>query len=149
MKHCAKHRIKRNQPFGRIFQKEIIFVQLSGFGPKCFAPVFIALSRYATKHGEDTMTQIGLSNDGFPLLTRKDGVQFIRDELGIPLSSSLLDKKCMSGEGPDVAGYWGKRELYTRQQLREWALKLFTNEPANLGSTSRQLSTDQDSGNRK
>ena len=95
------------------------------------------------------MAEVGLSNDGFPLLTRNDGVQFIRDELGIPLSPSLLNKKCMCGEGPDVAGYWGKRELYTRQNLREWALKLFTNKPAHLGSTSRRSSTGQDSGSRK
>ena len=86
------------------------------------------------------MTEVRLSQDAFPLLTRKDGVQFVRDELGFPLSPSLMDKKCMRGEGPDVAGYWGKRELYTRKKLREWALKLFTEQPAQLGSTSRGTS---------
>ena len=86
------------------------------------------------------MTEVRLSQDAFPLLTRKDGVQFVRDELGFPLSPSLMDKKCMRKEGPDVAGYWGKRELYTRQKLREWALKLFTEQPAQLGSTSRGTS---------
>ena len=83
---------------------------------------------------EIELPELGLSEDAFPLLTRKDGVQFIRDELGIPLSPSLLDKKCMRGEGPDIAGYWGKREMYTRQKLKEWALKLFTEHPAHLGS---------------
>jgi len=95
------------------------------------------------------MPETGLAEDTFPLLTRKDGVKFIRDELGIPLSTSLLNKKCMRGEGPDVAGYWGKRELYTRPKLREWVLKLFTNEPAHLDSTSRRPPTSCDSGNRE
>ena len=72
--------------------------------------------------------------DAFPLLTRKEAVQFVNDELGIPLSPSTLDKKCMRGEGPDAAGYWGKRELYTRQNLKDWALGLCTDKPANLGA---------------
>ena len=69
---------------------------------------------------EDMMPEDRPSQDAFPLLTRKDGIQFVRDELGFPLSASLLDKKCMRGEGPDAAGYWGKREMYTRQKLKEW-----------------------------
>jgi len=89
------------------------------------------------------------SQDAFPLLTRKDGIQFVRDELGFPLSASLLDKKCMRGEGPDAAGYWGKREMYTRQKLKEWALKLFTEHPAHLGSDSHAISTGRDSENQK
>jgi hypothetical protein len=95
------------------------------------------------------MPEVELSEDAFPLLTRKDSVQFVRDELGFPLSPSLLDKKCMRGEGPDIAGYWGKREMYTRQKLKEWALKLFTEHPAHLGSDSHATSIGRDSGNQK
>lgn len=78
-------------------------------------------------------------NDAFPLLTRKEAVKFIRDELGIPLSRSSLDKKCMDREGPPVAGYWGKRELYTRQNLKGWALGLCTEQPAQLDTVSKKL----------
>ena len=40
----------------------------------------------------------------------------------------------LAHRGPDAAGYWGKRELYTRQNLKDWALGLCTDKPANLGA---------------
>jgi hypothetical protein len=94
--------------------------------------------------GDEAMAEVGLSADAFPLLTRKDSIQFVRNQLGFPLSPSLFDKKCMRGEGPDIAGYWGKREMYTRQKLKEWALKLFTEHPAHLGSDSHATSIGRD-----
>jgi hypothetical protein len=80
-----------------------------------------------------------LPQDGRPFLTRKEAVEFIRDRLGIPLSPSVLDKKCMRGEGPAVAGYWGKRELYTQQNLKDWAFGLVTAKPALIISEQRPI----------
>ena len=77
--------------------------------------------------------------DRLPFLTHKGAVEFIRDRLGIPLSTSVLNKKCMRGEGPAVAGYWGKRELYTQQSIKEWAFGLVTAKPALIISESRSI----------
>ena len=75
-----------------------------------------------------------LPKDAFPLLTRRDAVEFVRNELGIPLTESTLDKKRMKGEGPEPDSYWGKRELFTPKNIRTCALGLLTDEPADLGA---------------
>lgn len=75
-----------------------------------------------------------LSDEAFPLLTRKGAVALINNELGIPATESTLDKKAMKGEGPTPAAYYGKRELYTPKEIREWALGLIADEPAKLGA---------------
>jgi len=75
-----------------------------------------------------------LTNDDLPLLTRRDGARFIRETLGLPLSKSTIDKKAMRGQGPPIAAYWGKRELYSRKALTEWALSHLSNEPKHLNA---------------
>ncbi len=67
---------------------------------------------------EVTMTQ--------PLMTRFQVLEFVRDELGIPLSLTTLEKMCMPsvGKGPPVAGMWSRRPLYDREAVRAWALEL-------------------------
>jgi hypothetical protein len=55
------------------------------------------------------------------LLTRHEAADYVRHELGRPLSFSTLTKLCALGEGPPVADYWGRRPLYSRNGLREWA----------------------------
>jgi hypothetical protein len=55
------------------------------------------------------------------LLTRHEAAEFIRHELGRPMSFSTLTKLCALGEGPPPADTWGKRPLYSRDGLREWA----------------------------
>jgi hypothetical protein len=68
-----------------------------------------------------------------PLVTRRTGIAYCRDEEGIPLTKSVLDKKCMTHEGPPVAGFWGKRELYRRSEFVAWAKTLITDKPQVLG----------------
>jgi hypothetical protein len=59
-------------------------------------------------------------NTSLPLLTRRQAVEFIRDEIGIPIAESTLNKKCALGQGPKVETFFGHRELYTKQTIREW-----------------------------
>jgi hypothetical protein len=54
-------------------------------------------------------------------LTRKQGAQFINDELGMPLSFSTAAKLASWGEFAEPALWWGSRPLYTRGDLRRWA----------------------------
>ena len=75
-----------------------------------------------------------LPEESFPLLTRKGAVEFCNAELGIPVTESTLDKKAMRGEGPKPAAFYGKRELYSQKEIREWALQLCTDEPTLLGA---------------
>jgi hypothetical protein len=44
-------------------------------------------------------------------------------ELGYPISDSLLDKLCAPsvGQGPPVAGWWGRRPLYDLDDAIAWA----------------------------
>jgi hypothetical protein len=69
-------------------------------------------------------------------LTRLSGaVKFVNDELGIPLKKSTFDKKAMKGETPPPVGYYGKQELHTRKNIREWALAaLRSDRPVKLGT---------------
>lgn len=71
-----------------------------------------------------------------PLLTTDQAIEFIREELGVPITKSTFEKKGMQGEGPAVARYYGRRKLYSRPVLREWGLALSTSEPAILVTDS-------------
>ncbi len=75
-----------------------------------------------------------LPSDNLPLLTRNDAVAFVNAELGIPLKASTFAKKAMRGEGPRPVSYYGRRELYTAKDIKDWALTLCTDEPAKLGA---------------
>jgi hypothetical protein len=82
--------------------------------------------------------EIGMSENQFPpdgpLLTRRDIPEFIRQEIGIPVTKSTVDKTRMYKTGPKPAGFYGKTELFTRPEVKEWALKLFTDKPTKLGA---------------
>jgi hypothetical protein len=54
------------------------------------------------------------------LLTRREAADYIRGELGRPLTYSTLMKLCALGEGPPVAEKWGRRVLYRRGDLDVW-----------------------------
>jgi hypothetical protein len=54
------------------------------------------------------------------LLTRLESAEYISKELGRPLSFSTLQKLCAWGEGPTVAAWWGRRPLYSRNNLHAW-----------------------------
>jgi hypothetical protein len=55
-------------------------------------------------------------------LTRREGVEFIRQELGIPIAFSTAEKLAALGEFAEPAVWWGRRPLYTRDGLREWVV---------------------------
>jgi hypothetical protein len=54
------------------------------------------------------------------LLTRREAAEYVRHDLGRPLSFSTLTKLCALDEGPPVAAQWGRRPLYSREDLRAW-----------------------------
>ncbi len=54
-------------------------------------------------------------------LTRRQAADFIRDVLGRPFSFSTATKLAALGEFAQPALWWGRRPLYTREDLRRWA----------------------------
>ena len=61
--------------------------------------------------------------------------EFIQQEFGIPVCKSTIDKMRMYGTGPKPAAFYGKTELFSRPEVREWALKLLSDRPAKLNAT--------------
>jgi hypothetical protein len=55
-------------------------------------------------------------------LTRAEASAYLR-EAGFPISDSTMDKWCSParGEGPPACAFWGKRPLYSPEQLLAWA----------------------------
>ena len=55
-------------------------------------------------------------------LTRKQLAKRLR-ERGYPIGDATLDKICAPavGQGPPVAGCWGRRPLYTEDEGVAWA----------------------------
>ena len=73
-----------------------------------------------------------LLNDG-PLLTRKQLVEHINQELGIPLKLSSFMKLQMKKESrlePDA--FYGKCELFKPSRGAEWALQRLATKPTDL-----------------
>lgn len=54
-------------------------------------------------------------------LTRRQAAEYIRDILGRPFSFSTASKLAALGEFAQPALWWGRRPLYTRNDLRNWA----------------------------
>jgi hypothetical protein len=54
-------------------------------------------------------------------LTRRQAADFIRDQLGRPMSFSTAQKLAALGEFAEPALWWGRRPLYDRETLRAWA----------------------------
>ena len=54
-------------------------------------------------------------------LTRHQAAEYIRDVLGRPMAFSTASKLAALGEFAAPAVWWGRRPLYTRDGLREWA----------------------------
>jgi hypothetical protein len=54
-------------------------------------------------------------------LTRRQAADYVRDELGRPMSFSTASKLAAQGEFAKAALWWGRRPLYTRSDLRVWA----------------------------
>jgi len=55
-------------------------------------------------------------------LTRRQAAEYIRDILGRPFSFSTASKLAAMGEFAPPALWWGRRPLYTRDDLRAWVL---------------------------
>lgn len=76
-----------------------------------------------------------MSGDQFPpegpLLTRREIPDFIRQSLGVPIHKSTVDKTRMRDTGLKPAGFYGRTELFSRPDVRAWALTLFTDKPTN------------------
>lgn len=51
-------------------------------------------------------------------LTRREAAEYIRDELGRPMSFSTAAKLAAQGEFAPAALWWGRRPLYRRDDLR-------------------------------
>ena len=54
-------------------------------------------------------------------LTRRQAADYIREELGRPMSFSTASKLAALGEFAKPALWWGRRPLYRRDDLRAWA----------------------------
>ena len=64
------------------------------------------------------------------LLLRRDIPGFLREQLGIEISLSNLNKRASRGTGPKPCGYWGQRPLHAQSTVLEWATPLVTPEPS-------------------
>jgi hypothetical protein len=53
-------------------------------------------------------------------LTRRQAAEYIRDILGRPFSFSTASKLAALGEFARPAVWWGRRPLYTRDDVRQW-----------------------------
>lgn len=59
-----------------------------------------------------------------PLLTRDDIVNLVRQELGIPITKSTIEKAGMNKTGPKPAERYGKQLLYRKSDALAWARTL-------------------------
>jgi hypothetical protein len=64
-------------------------------------------------------------------LTRRTGIEFIKNKFGVPFSKSILDKSRMHGE-PKPDKYYGNKELFTEKTFTDYALTLLSDEPVKL-----------------
>ena len=101
----------------------------------------------------DAFTFASSNAKGFPmadnerLLTRSESVEFIKDELGVPMTPSRFDKDSMAGRAPKPAAYYGRRQLYRRDDLLVYGRSLLTPEAVRLkGSRRGHLDVKSDRG---
>ena len=59
-----------------------------------------------------------------PYVTRKQAVELVRSQLGVPLALSTLEKKVAGG--PPVAARYGRQLLYRPEDVLAWARSLIT-----------------------
>jgi hypothetical protein len=64
-----------------------------------------------------------MTNPGveFPLLTARAGVEFIRSKTGAPLTLSRFYKDRMRGIAPKPVATFGNRDLFTEEQMLQYA----------------------------
>jgi hypothetical protein len=59
-----------------------------------------------------------------PLVTRKQAVELIRAELGVPLGLSKIEKDAMDGCGPRPRARYGRHFLYDRDDVLAYGRSL-------------------------
>lgn len=66
------------------------------------------------------------------LFTRREGIELIRVELGVPIPLSRFEKDAMNGAAPRPAATYGRHFLYTRAQILGYGRSLIerTGEPS-------------------
>ena len=65
-----------------------------------------------------------------PLLTRRQAVELIRSELGVPLGLSKIEKDAMDGRGPRPRARYGRHFLYDRADVLDYGRSLIERVPA-------------------
>jgi hypothetical protein len=60
----------------------------------------------------------------FPLMTRRQFVEFVKRQTGIPLTYSRLMKDGATGRGPRPAAVFGRRYLYSEADALTYAKAL-------------------------
>jgi len=90
------------------------------------------------------------SRDRKPLLTRRELVQFFRDN-EFPISSGTLDQLCAPsrGEGPPLAGVWGGKGFYDPVRALAWAHSRFGTNELRAKSAQSRLTTARKGGYRR
>jgi hypothetical protein len=63
-------------------------------------------------------------SESVPLLTRKEAVELIRSELGVPLGFSKIEKDAMEGRGPKPRAKYGRVFLYDRADVLAYGRSL-------------------------
>jgi hypothetical protein len=57
-------------------------------------------------------------------VTRRSGVERVREKIGIPLSRGQLNKSIEKGTGPTPVGRYGNADLYDEDEFLDWARSL-------------------------
>jgi hypothetical protein len=59
-------------------------------------------------------------------VTRREGVELVKQQLGIPLTKSVVDKDAHLGRGPKPAALYGHVHLYTPEEFLRYARNRIT-----------------------
>jgi hypothetical protein len=80
--------------------------------------------------GTETRSDAGLDR----LVMREELRLFLREKLGFPLSAGTMNQLCSParGEGPPIAGYWGRSPLYRLSEGVDWAQNRLRKRPYQL-----------------
>ena len=83
-------------------------------------------------------------------LLRSEIGPFLRNQHGIPIGDSTIDKECSPSvnKGPPVASWWGRRALYDPNEVLQWAEARLRSTrqdrvPEGIGTTSTKGKTDR------
>ena len=83
-----------------------------------------------------------MDDTAFPLMTRRQFVEFVKRQTGIPLTYSRLMKDGASGRGPRPAAVFGKRYLYSEADALTYAKALVRSTEA-IEAARRSCSLEQ------